>query len=128
MDGALVGWWRQARKREERGESKIMTVQTFDSNRARTKWRDVLDAVSTGASDVVIERYGKPVVAVIAYDDFRALKDELDDLRAARRAGIIYEEWKRDPSSARSYAEIREELVAEGELDGDSQTALGGTF
>jgi PHD/YefM family antitoxin component YafN of YafNO toxin-antitoxin module len=63
---------------------------------------------------------------VISYADYEALQDELDDLRAARRAAAIYEEWKSDPSSARPYAEIRAELVAEGKLDEQSRTALGG--
>jgi prevent-host-death family protein len=104
-----------------------MTVQTIDSNRARTRWRDVLDTVTTGASDIVIERYGKPVAVVIAYRDFLALQDELDDLRAARRAEAVYEEWKIDPSSVRPYADFRAELVAEGKLDDDDRTALDST-
>ena len=104
-----------------------MTVQKLDSNRARTRWRDVLDTVAAGASDIVIERYGKPVAVVIAYRDFVALQDELDDLRAARRAEAVYEEWKSDQSSARPYADFRAEMVAEGKLDGDNRTALGGT-
>ena len=104
-----------------------MAVQKFDSNRARTKWRDVLDTVTSGDSDIVIERYGKPVAVVIAYRDFLALQDELDDLRASRRAADVYEEWKRDPSSARPYADVRAELVAEGKLDEDSRTTLGDT-
>lgn len=104
-----------------------MTIQKFDSNRARTQWRDVLDTVTTGTSDIVIERYGKPVAAVIAYRDFLALQDELDDLRAARRAEAVYEEWKSDPSSARPYADFRAELVAEGKLDDDNRTALDST-
>lgn len=104
-----------------------MTVQKLDSNQARTRWRDVLDTVAAGASDIVIERYGKPVAVVIAYRDFVALQDELDDLRAARRAEAVYEEWKSDQSSARPYADFRAEMVAEGKLDGDNRTALGGT-
>ena len=102
-----------------------MTVKIYESNRARAKWRDVLDMAASGASDVVIERYGKPVVAVIAYTDFETLQDEIDGLRAARRAARIYEEWKRDPSSARPYAEVRAELVAQGKLDSDDRTAVG---
>ena len=102
-----------------------MTVKSYESNRARAKWRDVLDMAASGGSDVVIERYGKPVVAVIAYTDFETLQDEIDGLRAARRAARIYEEWKRDPSSARPYAEVRAELVAQGKLDNDDRTALG---
>lgn len=103
-----------------------MTVRVYDSNRARSQWRDVLDEASTGDTDVVVERYGKRVAVVIAYADYEALQDELDDLRAARRAAAIYEQWKRDPSSARSYPEIRAELVAEGKLNERNRTALGG--
>lgn len=104
-----------------------MTVQTYESNLARARWRDILDVAATGGADVVIQRYGKPVAAVIAYEDFLALQDELDDLRAARRATAIYAEWKQDPSSARPYTEFRAELVAEGVLSGDNRTTLGGT-
>jgi prevent-host-death family protein len=101
-----------------------MTVRIYESNRARANWRDVLDDAAAGSTDVIVERYGKPVVAVIAYDDYLALQDELDDLRAARRAAAIYEEWKRDPSSARPYAELRAELVAEGESCMNTETDL----
>lgn len=100
-----------------------MTVKVYESNRARSRWRDVLDTASAGNADVVVERYGRPVAAVIPYVDYVALQDELDDLRAARRAAEIYEAWKRDPSLARPYAEFRAELVAEGKLDGDTKTA-----
>ena len=51
------------------------------------------------------------------------LHDEIVPLRAALEAvddgagvAAVYEEWKRDPSSARSYADIRAELVKEGKL------------
>jgi prevent-host-death family protein len=98
-----------------------MEVRILDSNRARAKWRDVLDAAAAGTSDIVIERYGKPVVAVIAYDDYVELRDELDEQRAARRATAIYEEWKREPSSARPYSEIRSRLVAKGFLDDEQE-------
>lgn len=94
-----------------------MTVRVLDSNRARALWREILDKAQAGGEDVVVERYGKPVAAVIAYDDFAALEDELDDLRAARRAGAAYEEYKRDPSQAIPWEQLETELVAEGLLD-----------
>jgi prevent-host-death family protein len=102
-----------------------MTVRVYESNRARSQWRHVLDEATTGEADIVVERYGKPVAVVISYVDYEALQDELDDLRAARRATAIYEEWKRDPASARPYAEIRAELVTEGKLNEQDQPALG---
>ena len=94
-----------------------MTIATWDSNDARIKWREMLDTAAAGVTDVVITRYGKPLVAVIDYEDFLALREELDDLRAARRADAIFEEYLRDPSSARPWDEIRSDLVAEGRLD-----------
>lgn len=93
-----------------------MSAQILDSNQARLKWREVLDAATAG-DDVIVERYGKPTAAVIPYEDYEALLDELDDLRAARRAAAVYEAWKRDPSTARPLEEIEAELIAEGLLD-----------
>ena len=96
-----------------------MTVTTIDSREARSQWRSLLDATSAGDADVVITRYGKPVSVLIDYEDWLAIQEELDELRAVRRADVAYEEYLRDPSSARPYAEIRAELVAEGLLDED---------
>jgi prevent-host-death family protein len=94
-----------------------MTISTWDSNDARIKWREVIDTAATGDMDVVITRYGKPVVAVIDYEDFLALQEELDDLRAAKRADAVYAAYLRDPSSAPPWDEIRTELISEGKLD-----------
>ena len=94
-----------------------MSIETLDSNTARTRWRDILDSASAGDIDFVVERYGKPMVAVISFQDFEALQDELDDLRAARRAAAAYAAWQQDPSRGVPYEEFRGELVAEGLLD-----------
>ena len=93
-----------------------MTVSVLDSNQARAQWREVLDAALAGV-ETIVERYGKPTAAVIPYADYEALLDELDDLRAGRRAEEAYEAWKRDPSSGQPYSEVRAELIAEGLLD-----------
>jgi prevent-host-death family protein len=94
-----------------------MPQQTLNTNEARTRWRDIIDAAHAGQSDIVIERYGKPMVVIIPYEDYLALEEELEELRAARRAEAAYREWKKDPTRGRSYAEIRAELVAEKLLD-----------
>jgi prevent-host-death family protein len=94
-----------------------VTVTRWDSNDARIRWREVVDTAAAGVADVVITRYGKPLVAVIDYEDFVALQEELDDLRAAKRADAALEEYLRDPSTARPWEEIRNELIAEGKLD-----------
>jgi len=75
-----------------------------------------MDTAQTGG-ETVIERYGRPTAVVVPFEDWQALQDDLDDLRAARRAAVAYEAWKRDPSLCRPYSEVRAELVAEGLLD-----------
>lgn len=93
-----------------------MNVGTMDSNSARAKWRDLLDTATAG-EDVVITRYGKPVTAMISYEDYVALLDELDDLRSARRAGAILADLEAGRSTTRPLDEIKAELRAEGFLD-----------
>jgi PHD/YefM family antitoxin component YafN of YafNO toxin-antitoxin module len=94
-----------------------MPVKVLDSNKARTRWRDILDMVGSGREDVVVLRYREPTVAVIAYGDYVALREQLDDLRAARRATEAYEAWKQEPGRAKPWQEVEEELIAEGLLD-----------
>jgi prevent-host-death family protein len=89
-----------------------MSVKTMKSDVARNQWRNVLDQVAAG-DDVVIERYNKPVAAVIRYEEFLALQEELDELRAAQRAQTVLEAWRHDRSIARPWEEVR------AELDGD---------
>ena len=91
-----------------------MTLTTIGSREARQKWRDLLDAVYAGDSDIVIERNGKPTAVLIPYEDYLALVEALDDLRAARR---VAEAQKISEQRGRSYDDIREELKRKGLLD-----------
>jgi prevent-host-death family protein len=92
-----------------------MSITTIGSREARQKWRDLLDEAFTGAADIVIERNGKPMAALIAYEDYLAIAEALDDLRAARR---VAEAHKASQQSGRSYADIRADLESKGLLDG----------
>ncbi len=94
-----------------------MDPKVVNTNVARNSWREVVDTVQAGKADVVVERYGKPMIAVIPYDDYVALQDALDDIRAARTAGVAYKEWKKEPSSAISYNKYRKLLIKEDLLD-----------
>jgi prevent-host-death family protein len=91
-----------------------MSITTIGSREARQKWRDLLDEVFTGAADIVIERNGKPIAALIPYEDYLAIAEALDDIRAARR---VAEAHKASQQSGRSYTEIRAELESKGLLD-----------
>jgi prevent-host-death family protein len=88
----------------------------MDSNDARLHWRDVLDAGAKGL-DIVITRYNKPVSVVIDYEDYLALVDHLEDLRAARRATATLERIQQDPARIRPFQSLVDELIDEGELD-----------
>lgn len=93
-----------------------MMHRMMDSNEARLHWRDVLDAGAKGV-DVVITRYNKPVSVVIDYEDYVALAEHLDDLRAARRAAATLELIRQDPSRVQPFQAFIDELIAEGEFD-----------
>jgi prevent-host-death family protein len=91
-----------------------MPVNTIGSREARQKWRDLLDAAHLGSADIVIERNGKAIAALIPYEDYLAVAEALDDLRAARRVAAAH---KASQQSGRSYDEIRAELASKGLLD-----------
>ena len=80
------------------------------SGEARTKWRDLLDQVLAGKGDVVIERNGKNVAVLIPAIDYEQIQDTLEELRAAREASSVYEEWKQNPNVARPWEDVEEEL------------------
>lgn len=94
-----------------------MTVWKLSANEARGRWHDVVDAAASGDTDVVVERYGKPMVAIIPYEDYAELVDDLDDMRAARRAAEAYDAWLQNPSLGRSMEEVEKDLRDEGVLD-----------
>lgn len=62
-----------------------ITSGKLNSEFVREHWRDVVDYVVAG-NHVVVSRNSKPAVAIIHVEDFRALMDELEDLRDLRLA------------------------------------------
>jgi prevent-host-death family protein len=61
-----------------------MPIQQLESRTARERWRELLDATTAGETDIVITRHGKPVTAMIRYEDYLAVQKELAELRAKR--------------------------------------------
>ncbi len=93
-----------------------MATTVYSSDKARARWRDVIDAAVAG-ENVIIERYGKPAAAIIPYQDFLELEEMLEDLRDIREAQIALDEWRRDPSTARPWEDVKADLIADGLLD-----------
>ena len=44
-----------------------MNQLRINSREARTKWRDLLDIIQTESTEIIIERYGKPVGMLVPY-------------------------------------------------------------
>ena len=89
-----------------------MQPKVMSSEAVRSDWRNVADTV-VGGTVVVMERYGKPLMAMIPYADFIALQEQLEDLRDLRVAEMAHAEYKLDPSSARSWEDVKAEWDAE---------------
>ena len=63
-------------------------VTRINSREARAKWRDLLDAIWRGSPGIVIERYGKPVAALVSYEDFEKLQQEEQPLRIGEPTAV----------------------------------------
>jgi hypothetical protein len=85
-----------------------MNAITVTSEHARINWRDTIDAAYQG-NQVVIERYGKPMVTVVNYATLQHMTAELARLRrivqadqqfAAMAAGDVMEfDYSQAPSA-----------------------------
>lgn len=93
-----------------------MTNITVKSSEARAKFRDLLDQVLAGKGDVIIERNGRSVAVLIPAIDYAEFQQQMEEFRAVREAAAAYEEWKRDPSVARDWDEVDDELEGSGEV------------
>jgi prevent-host-death family protein len=59
-------------------------LKEVTSRDARTQWREILDEVMTGSSDIAITRYGKPVAVIIPAEFYESVADQLEELRLGR--------------------------------------------
>lgn len=89
----------------------------MDSRSTRTKWRDVLDTVVTGVSDVVVTRNNKETVVIIPFEDYEAILEALEELREARLADALIDQWHQGRIAARPWAAVKANLLAERGLD-----------
>lgn len=93
-----------------------MNAKVISSEDMRNDWPNVVGNVVSGGT-VVVEQANRPVAAVIPYEDFIALQEQLEDLYDIRMAEAALEEYERDPSTAIPWEEAKAALRAEGLLD-----------
>jgi len=94
-----------------------MSPRVVGANEARSRFRDLVDQVSTGTTSVIIQRYGKRLVAMIPYADYEACQAAIEEQRLVREAEAELAAWRRDRSRARPYDEARAEMVSDRLLD-----------
>ncbi len=93
-----------------------MITETFASDDARKRWRDLLDMAYADNAEVVIERYNKPVAVLVNYDQYQMIKALLDEIRMIKQAEKDLQTWRKQPSLGKPYAQLRQELIDEGLL------------
>jgi PHD/YefM family antitoxin component YafN of YafNO toxin-antitoxin module len=91
-----------------------MEAMTIRSEEARSQWRETIDAAYVDKKDVIIERYGKPVVTMVAHAKWQRILIRLAELEFAARAAKDYEDMRADPSLIVSEEEYDQILKREG--------------
>ncbi len=86
-------------------------IREIGSREARKEWRELLDAVMAGDSDVLISRHGREIAALIPARDYYAILAELEEIRLARLAENLYESFLEGKTATIPYEEVSGEIL-----------------
>jgi prevent-host-death family protein len=89
-----------------------MTVKTLNSEEAGMHLHDVIDAVTTGEAEVVIERHGTPSVVVISYNEYLRVQRK----REKRRAKLAKLRARMEADDYMTWEQVEADLKANGRL------------
>jgi len=89
-----------------------MPVKIVSSEEARTHLRDVMDEVTAGEAEVVIERHGKPTVAVISYKEYQRIQRD----REKRRARLAKIRAEMEAGQYMTWEQVEAEMKTKGML------------
>lgn len=102
-----------------------MNVTTLDSRRTREQWREVLDTVMMGESDIVVTRNQKPTAVIISYADYEMIAEQLDDIRSERDASAVYKQWKAGQLETVPWSEAKQRLRSLENVSSDTVSEGG---
>lgn len=91
-----------------------MSILTVQSDQARLQWRETIEAAYVDKKDVVIERYGKPIVTVMSHTKWLSMLRRMKELELTTQGWEKYEEMKADPNKLVTEEQYNELLKAEG--------------
>jgi len=89
----------------------MASIREVGSREARKEWREVLDSVMAGDSDVLISRHGQEIAVLIPARDYYAILEELEEIRMARLAEDLYESYLEGKISVKPYEDVRAEML-----------------
>lgn len=92
-----------------------MLAKTLHSEEARRQWRDMLDHILAQDTEFVIERYNKPIAAVVNFEKWKTMLQRLHVLEA----------WAEARQAKADYEAGRTELVTWEELKHMAETRYG---
>jgi len=55
-----------------------MALDVFESKRLHKKWRELLQSLQQNKREIVITKDNEPVATIISYEDYLAVRDELN--------------------------------------------------
>lgn len=87
-----------------------MSTKTMSSDQARSNWREVLETAVAG-NNIIIERYGKPIAAIIPFNQFR---EDDGKVQTIRETAAAYQTTDWEVIKAELVAAVKAELQAEG--------------
>ena len=91
-----------------------MSVVTMSADVARVQWRKTIDLAFAHQKEIVIERYGEPIAALMSYENWLEMKRKLKEQELTIKVLERHQEVKNDPSSLISEEEYERLLQAEG--------------
>jgi prevent-host-death family protein len=91
----------------------MASIRELGSREARKEWREILDSVMAGDSDILISRHGQQIAVLIPARDYYAIVDELEEIRLSRMAEDLYESYLEGKTSSKPYEEARAEIVGD---------------
>ena len=95
-----------------------MNTRTVSYEDVQKDVAGVVNDVYTGGT-VLLQEADKSMAAIISFDDYLALQEELEELRDIRLAEAALKEYRQDPSTAITWDAAKEILRDDGLIDGE---------
>ena len=95
-----------------------MNVRTVSYEDVQRDVAGVVNDVYTGGT-VLLQEADKSMAAIISFDDYLALQEELEELRDIRLAEAALKEYRQDPSTAITWDAAKAILRDDGLIDGE---------